>query len=959
MLCEHFCAAGSKLDRVATHAIDRLTAVLVESGHSDGTARAIAANTVRFVAATGGNLRGEQVAPEVREGATAVMAAYERSRSGTLSEAARAIARLERSGVKLSAEEAGGIAQRLAHRATVAEGLLLSLDTQMGREQAVRLVGDEPDRVKLGRLLAISAAGDRFLAEALGYAKQPPRRKRKRLQEAPSAVATGGAVGAAIGAGAATVKKTATRAGTRSGGRKAGVAAADPKKQLATKEFEKLHPRARKGSPTGGQFMQKGEGMQTGTGSDRVRLLQVRLSELGFPIVADGRFGNNTEQALKGFQEKFGLKPTGEVDMLTVEALRNPPPLTRDEVEKALAAQENPPKKSKAAAKGKTKAKAKKAKGTRAASPSRAASNKGVSPSVAAAATGDTKAGDKSYGKPAAGAGASRAAGGSGTAANPATAQLVRRGDGMTGEPDAGVESIQQLLKALGYDLGKAGVDGRFGEDTEAAIRKFQQRNGLRVDGVVGPQTKAMLRRRARSKERAAAKEKPTAAAAGPQAKKKGLKEASYRNIKPPTPFGTRVVYGGVIPPTVYVETGTEPPNLRESNVWHRCGNCVHWDGERKCLLFEWMTGHDDICAEHRTLSPQRRHAVALEEARREMVSARAARDGGRFARARARAMYHEERIGMGQLQESDSRSLPDLPNKPGKSNWVEKAGGLPKYIERIAKHLHSEKGMELGRAIATAVNVVKKMCASGDTNFPGTQQVNAKARAEACKAVADWNRKRGQSKVQEAAVAHLERVPIGKGQAGLGFAVRTIREVVAIDALPEADQPEYLREGLLEAYDPLQPRKRRGGPHGGAWVDWAGHGQPGGRAPQGRAGRAGKASPAAGGYKGVSGALDPDSPEARKGTVVELSPLHDGQMKTFEEMGIDHPSYFSSAAAAKAAGQAMLSKHREPIGFHTRKLLANVPGRGSGRVRNLHLELRQEQGGGKASPSAGGKARR
>jgi hypothetical protein len=74
--------------------------------------------------------------------------------------------------------------------------------------------------------------------------------------------------------------------------------------------------------------------------------------------------------------------------------------------------------------------------------------------------------------------------------------------------------------------------------------------------------------------------------------------------------------------------------------------------------------------------------------------------------------------------------------------NWVEKAGGLPSYIKRIAKHLQ-QKGMEQGQAIATAVNAAKKMCATGDTNFPGSQQVNAGSRAEACAAVAEWERKK------------------------------------------------------------------------------------------------------------------------------------------------------------------------------------------------------------------------
>lgn len=73
-------------------------------------------------------------------------------------------------------------------------------------------------------------------------------------------------------------------------------------------------------------------------------------------------------------------------------------------------------------------------------------------------------------------------------------------------------------------------------------------------------------------------------------------------------------------------------------------------------------------------------------------------------------------------------------------ANWVTKAGGLPSYIGRIEKHLEG-KGMSKSRAIATAVNVVKKMCAGvADTlNWPGKQKVNAASKAEACAAVARW----------------------------------------------------------------------------------------------------------------------------------------------------------------------------------------------------------------------------
>jgi hypothetical protein len=50
------------------------------------------------------------------------------------------------------------------------------------------------------------------------------------------------------------------------------------------------------------------------------------------------------------------------------------------------------------------------------------------------------------------------------------------------------------------------------------------------------------------------------------------------------------------------------------------------------------------------------------------------------------------------------SSSLPDLPNKPDKTNWVERSGGLPSFITRVAKHIMYDGGLSESHAIAAAI---------------------------------------------------------------------------------------------------------------------------------------------------------------------------------------------------------------------------------------------------------------
>lgn len=91
--------------------------------------------------------------------------------------------------------------------------------------------------------------------------------------------------------------KGVTSKGTRIGGKD------DP-------EFEKKHPRAQKGSPTGGKFVQKG-----GSG-EQVSAVQDRLG-----VKATGTFDEATRRAVIAFQKKNGLKVDGIVGRQTAAAM--------------------------------------------------------------------------------------------------------------------------------------------------------------------------------------------------------------------------------------------------------------------------------------------------------------------------------------------------------------------------------------------------------------------------------------------------------------------------------------------------------------------------------------------------------------------------------------------------------------------------------------------------------------
>lgn len=99
--------------------------------------------------------------------------------------------------------------------------------------------------------------------------------------------------------------------------------------------------------------------------------------------------------------------------------------------------------------------------------------------------------------------------------------------------------------------------------------------------------------------------------------------------------------------------------------------------------------------------------------------------------------------VPMDDVSKVSSHAYPSLERVPGKQNWVDEAGGLPSYIERIAKHLHYERGMPIGRAIAVAVSRCKMWAGGGDNVDPDT-------RAKAAKAIAEWEAKKAKAHAKD-----------------------------------------------------------------------------------------------------------------------------------------------------------------------------------------------------------------
>lgn len=258
-------------------------------------------------------------------------------------------------------------------------------------------------------------------------------------------------------------------------------------------DFNKKHSRG-----GGGKFRKESESEH-----EAEKDTQQKLKDAGLydgPI--DGVAGPKTQAALKTFQQRNGIAPSGQVDERTKLALANPAPRSRADVkrdeDKLLAD------KSKSKGKGTGSGKGK-GSGVDASDPASVKAFQEahglqpdgvVGPKTQAAMREADKA---SSGSSSSRSGSSSSRSGSGTGTGSGSGGglpggVLRQGVGMDRKRGNGdVKAIQTALQELGYDLGDAGVDGKYGPKTAEAIRKFQQESGLAADGVFGRHTRRLL----------------------------------------------------------------------------------------------------------------------------------------------------------------------------------------------------------------------------------------------------------------------------------------------------------------------------------------------------------------------------------------------------------------------------------------------------------------------------------
>ena len=251
--------------------------------------------------------------------------------------------------------------------------------------------------------------------------------------------------------------------------------------------YNKSVPAAPSGSTyVGGDEFYTSQLLVQGDNGVQVEYMQKALNALGYgPLTVDGGFGAKTLAAVKAYQTDNGLTVDGKAGQNTLTSLKN----------KVVAVQNNLKKlnyytgsidgmfgeKSIAALKSFQKAKGLSETGV-ADTATLNALTKAVNELSSGSSSGSTSSGSTSSGSTSSGNTSSSASLDLTIKSNLNTNQLLVKGS--TGDQ---VRYMQQILKIFGYLDGAA--DGSFGNATLAAVKAYQNENGLAADGQAGSKT--------------------------------------------------------------------------------------------------------------------------------------------------------------------------------------------------------------------------------------------------------------------------------------------------------------------------------------------------------------------------------------------------------------------------------------------------------------------------------------
>jgi len=389
--------------------------------------------------------------------------------------------------------------------------------------------------------------------------------------------------------------------------------------------------------------------------------------------------GPRTQAAVKAFQEKYGLSTTGGVDAATMEVMQNPPDQSLAQIQAA--------KKAAAAA-------------TRAA--------KGTSKKV-------KRGSQKGAGAPTGAAGALKGTNTNIQGPGHLGSADLQAGRGMqSGQGDPAVKNLQIALSAAGI---KVNADGRFGPQTEAAVRRLQQQHGLTVDGIVGPETKGLLVGLETGKQtaKAAAKAKTTTT------KKKKDQPAVLRTRQPTPRHGSRTAGSRMklTPPKPkaaklkYSASGLPDPDLEETT------NAYGYGGVRSLAIKDYRSEGEplvdqDLWTRFQALADPPDETISdfrsegdtpsapgdetikdyrseLTAALTEAIAARKAAQGGRaFARARAREQLLRSKL----LEAGVYEEAKHARGRGGR--WIEMLNKLKSLPVNKPQEIHGVPAMRL-----------------------------------------------------------------------------------------------------------------------------------------------------------------------------------------------------------------------------------------------------------------------